>query len=437
MYPYKNVDSGKRGHASGFVAAVMALGVLLVGCTNPFVADNALPGDTGGLTISGIYTGTSGASNAISYTVFGSVSLDDVEQYEVTVTDGPGGGGDQTAEVAADADGFAATVEFEDLVPGEWTVDVTGYDDAGAPIVRGSAPVIVERGEYTAVDVPVAPTTGEGDGDMTLDIEWPTQEAGDYPTTDVVTGFSYSIVGLDGQNDDRDSDGVVQLDDIDSEPAYSHEEGDGEHTLTIDKEGFDSGAYFVQVELTTDSHSPYGTAARYDEVWYVYDNLTTEHTVALTESDFSFGGGAGISVTLQTEEDLQQFFDGLDESGEEIASGAEFSISVDLEDSDGGSIDGASLTWRINTMDVDPEEDTLDIYELSGGEEELIGQLTGVDVTDSTLTFTPEHGVDEEGDIDTEVDFPAGVSLLVTLQVEHDDLFYSSSFNVEVTEPDD
>ena len=436
MYPVHKVVSGKSRVVFHVVTGVIAAAVLLAGCTNPFVGDNAA-GATGALIVSGVNTGSAGGASAVSYTVFGAISLADVDTYDVHLKDGPGGAADQSRQgISATSTGFAESVAFEDLVPGDWTVEVVGNNSDGNAIIRGELVATVVRGEYTPVDVPVAPITGNGFGNLALTMTWPTQDEGDYQTTDVVTGFSYSIVALESQGADHDSGGVVLLDDVDTEDAYSFTEGGAVHTLSIGAENLPSGAWFVQVALTSDNASPYGTVARYDEVWYVSDNLSTTHTVALTEWDFSFGGGAGISVTLQTEEDLQQFFAGLDESGEEVASGSEFNIGAELVDSDGSPVTGASLTWRINSVAIAEELGTLDIVELSGGEETVVGRLSGVAVDESTLSFTPDHGVDGNGDLDESVDFPAGVSILVTLQVEHAGTLYSGSFRVKVTEPE-
>lgn len=410
------------------IVAPLALVVALVGCTNPFLADNQLLGGTGGIRISGVQSAASGGSTSIRATVFPVVELSYAGSYDVVIKDGPGGGGDQTREgVGVTEDGFFEdNVEFVDLVPGEWTVEVIGYDAGGREFVRGETPVTVVRGEVATSDVPVRPNSGDGNGDLALDLVWPAQDDGEYRTTDVVTGYTYTIAGVDGQSG-RDSDGIQ---------PYSEEAQGGEYTLSIDEEDLEAGAYLVTVELVSENASPYGTVARYDELWYVYGNLTTAHTVHLDESDFSFGGGAGIGVTLETEEDLNRFFSGLDESGQEVASGAPFTISVALEDSEGNDItDSATLSWRINGKAVAADQGELDLVEFSGGEDRTIGRLTGIATEvegSSGLTFTPAHGVDEDGVVQTEIDFPAGVSILVTLQVEHDGVHYSDSFTVEV-----
>ena len=414
-------------------ATLLALLFVTIGCTNPFVSDNQLLGGTGGIRISGVQSGASGGSTNIRSTVFPSVELDFAGSYDVTIKDGPGGGADQVREgIAVTESGhFEDDVEFDDLVPGEWTVEVIGYDGEGRVFIRGEMPVTVLRGEVTTADVPVRPNSDDGHGDLALDLVWPAQDDGEYKTTDVVTGYKYSITGLNGQPD-RGSDGIE---------AYSDDAQNGEYTLSLREEGLEAGAYFVTVELVSENASPYGTVARYDEVWYVYENLPTEHTVYLDESDFSFGGGAGIGVTLETEEDLSTFFAGLEESGQEVASGEAFNITVALEDSNGNDItDSATLSWRINGKAISADQEELDVVEFSGSEERTVGRLTNIstEVDESSgLTFTPAHGVDEDGEIDTDIDFPAGVSILVTLQVAHDGVYYSDSFTVEVVESGD
>ncbi|MGM0675542.1 MAG: hypothetical protein ACQETQ_12680, partial [Spirochaetota bacterium] len=79
--------------------------------------------------------------------------------------------------------------------------------------------------------------------------------------------------------------------------------------------------------------------------------------------------------------------------------------------------------------------------DITTGDGTLVGQLTGVGFTDTDgdgtkeFAFTPDHGATDDGsDIDTTKDFPAGVSILVTMEVEQDGLYYSGSHTVEVIE---
>lgn len=405
-----------------------ALVFLIIGCTNPFVSGNQLLGGTGGLTISGVQSGASGGSTSIRSTVFPSVELSYAGSYDVVIKDGPGGAGDQAREgiAATEAGYFENDVEFEDLVPGEWTVEVIGYDDEERVFIRGEKQVTIVRGEVATTDVPVRPNAGDGLGNLALNVLWPAQDEGEYKTTDVVTGYRFTITGLEGQPD-RGSNGIEAFDDAPQ---------DGEYTLSLAEEDLESGAYMVTVELISENASPYGTVARYDELWYVYESLTTEHTVNLDESDFSFGGGAAIGVTLETEDDLNMLFEGLEQSGQEVVSGDSFDITVALEDSNGNDItDSADLTWRLNGNAISSGQGELDLVEFSGSEERTIGRLAGIatEVNDSSgLTFTPASGVNDDGEIDNDVDFPAGVSILVTLQVAHDGVHYSDSFTVEV-----
>ncbi len=426
-----------------FAAGVLAL--VISACTGPFALDSDQ--HFGGLRVSGVESGAMGAQ-----TVFPSVDFDDIAEYEIVLSDGPSGAADQEA-IVEETNGGEIGAEFTDLVPGEWTIHVNAYDgdsdNGGDRIASGSTWVDVERGTFTEISVAISPVDdSDGDGTWELDITWPAQDDGDYKTTDVVTGYEFSIVAL-GDTPDPEFDDVTESfngsADDDLYTLSLHEELDSEDTE------LQAGAYFFSVELTSESASPYGTVARYDEIWYIAENRVSRRTVdtdtevALEEEDFSFGGGTSIDIAIDNEEDFEQFFKGLDESEVEVESGEQFDVEVEIED-DGASVTPDEVVWRINTQpldesndDYDAEEDTLDIFD--DAYDKLVGQLTNVDTEfgedDDGLAFTPAYGVDENGDIDDGTEFPAGVAILVTLQVEYEGLYYSDSFSVTVVESND
>ncbi|MFO8063016.1 MAG: hypothetical protein R6V29_00100 [Spirochaetia bacterium] len=186
-----------RAVIHGVVAA--ALAVALIGCTSPFLADEPSGDDTGGLRISGVASG--GVS---TQTVFPSFELTDVASYEVSLSNGPSGSTDpNTIDVAAnDSDGqFADTVAFEDLVPGDWDLTVDGYDADGNKVVsNGGQTISITRGEYNETTATVELLDGAS-GNLAAEVTWPIDPDGDdYTETDVVTGYSYTIEGLDNSN---------------------------------------------------------------------------------------------------------------------------------------------------------------------------------------------------------------------------------------------
>ncbi|MFP4068521.1 MAG: hypothetical protein ACLFS5_13605 [Spirochaetaceae bacterium] len=404
------------------VGVVTAIAIGFAGCTNPFTsgAGGASGGDTGSIRIVGVSSGSMSTQ-----TVFPDFDLSEVASYDVQLTDGPSGSGDQSAVVEADETGQIAGdgAMFEDLVPGEWSLQVEGYSDydadneesAGNKLVSGTETVTVERGTYKDITATVQLLDGDGEGSFAATLDWSEAETADDYEIAGVSGYSYTFTDLDDETTYDDTDGITT--DL------------GDSTLTIADDALPAGTYMLEVKLTADNEPPYQTVARYSEVWYVYENVATEETITLTEDDFSYGGGAAISVSIDTLEDLENFFTELEESGvSEVASGEEFTISADVPEADG-------FTWYINGDTVDSLVTAEDTVNIEDGNGNVIGRLTGVSSADGQLSFTPEHGTDGEGNIDESTDFPAGVVILVTLLVEQDGNVYSGSHSVEVLEP--
>lgn len=404
---------------------------LLIACTNPYAMQQ---GGVGTLRLSGVHSGGIGAA-----TVFPEVDLSDIESYEITLTDGPNAGEFEPRTVASDEDGqldAGSGLEFEDLVPGDWTVQVRGFsgaDGTGDLLVSGAREgVQISRGDFTDVTVTVYLVDDpdlEETGEWILDLDWP-EDAGDYSTTDVVTGYSVSFEPFDGQ-DVTDA----TIDETDALDA------DGRR-LSLSGTDFVPGPYLMDIELHSDNKSPYKTVARYTEIWYVYGNQTTARAegepgdgpVELSEADFSFGGGARFGVTVEQLADLEQFFDDSKESS--VASGSGFTISADLVDSDGEPLTADNLTWRVNSQEVTDGED---VVITEGSEEDEIGLVTGVSIESdgSQLSFIPDQGWDDDEEAFSEdLDFPAGVTLNVTLIVEEGGEYYSGSHSVTVEEAD-
>ncbi|MFW6368677.1 MAG: hypothetical protein ACOCZ9_02965 [Spirochaetota bacterium] len=413
----------------GYFGLALVLLGFIAACTSPFAAQQG----SGILRLSGVQSGEIG-----SQTVFPTVDLSGIDSYEVTLKDGPNEAEfeSKTTNDVDDSGQIKAgeNLQFEDLVPGEWTVEVEGFSEEngnGDLLVSGSAEnVQINRGEFNEVDVTVYLIDDPPDdetGDWELDLTWPSDADidGDYSTTDVVTDYSVSFEPFDGQDD---SDAT-----IDETDALNGTQ------LSLSGTDFEPGPYLMDIELYSDNKSPYKTVARYTEIWYVYGNQTTaraegepgDGAIALAESDFSFGGGSRFGVNVEELEDLNQFFEGSEDST--VASDSEFTITSDLQDSAGNDLTADQLTWRINDQEVSDGDD----IEITEGEnEDPVGRLTDVTLENdgSDLRFTPNEGVNENGDFDNNVDFPAGVTLNVTLVVENDGEYYSGDHSVTVEE---
>lgn len=70
----------------------------------------------------------------------------------------------------------AATSEIGGLAAGTWTVSVTANNQAGQAIGRGSASVAVKAGKRVGLSIQVRPL--EGNGTLSLALEWPAADVG-------------------------------------------------------------------------------------------------------------------------------------------------------------------------------------------------------------------------------------------------------------------
>ncbi len=400
-------------------AAVLGVAFVLfsAACANPVGGSggsggaDSSAGGPGSLSVSGVQPGGDGIQ---ALTVFPDLSLSEVTHYRIELTDGPGSGSDQAPGqvqvVASDEDGqIGDPVVFEDLVPGGWTVVVEGFDgdeptlgyDAageepqtdGNKLVRGEQSVDIGGGAVADVSVTVALLDNSGEtGTWEATFNWP-ENAGDYPITDVVTGYTWELVDFD--MDPEDPEHVVASGD--GSPGL-----DREFTIGGDVE---PGRYFLTVQLKADDKpDPYTTVARYDELWYVYSNVTTAKIVSFSEDDFAFGGGAAFTVSLDGLEltDLEQFFNLGDNST--VQAGEEFTITADPEDGEGPMSD-VTLSWRINGSFAAHED------EIEG-----VGSVT---IDDNSLTFVPS--ADQAGNV-----------VRITLVVDDGTMAYSGTHGVRV-----
>ena len=387
---------------AAFVAVFLAF---FSGCTSPFIVQNGF-GGIGSLRLSGVVAGETGAQ-----TVFPDASLVAIESYTITLgesEDGrPDGAGfhEQTIE-----SGEFDDVEFTDLVPGEWTIEVAGYDspdgdeDNGAMLVTGTVEdVTIERGEVEEITVPVSPT-GEGEGSFELTLDWENAfDEVDTPDTDVVTDYKYTLTDLEDEgievSGDSDEDG---WDDTDAT------------SVTLRSEDVPAGQYLLGVELINEDSADetYEVVSTYYEVWYIFGGAETEAEKRLSEAHFSFGGGATINIELETPDDLEGFFEATTEST--VAAGEIATLRLGDVSEEIDTENGDNVIWRIDgdkASSVDEADETRDDITIDQADEEK-------------LKFKPE------------AEFPPGVTLNITLQIEKDGDFYSGSHAMTVGQPE-
>ena len=394
--PYYNLKSA-------MLALLVAVTALVAGCTNPVLLQDGFR-SIGSLRLAGVLAGETGVQ-----TVFPDTGLTSVESYVIVLGGSEEGRPDeaQSHEKTVDSDAFNDSVEFSDLVPGEWTIEVSGYDAPdgaegdGVELVYGYVEdVPIVRGEIEEITVPVT-TTGKGEGSWQLTLDW--EDAFDdveTPDTDVVTRYEYTLTDLETDEVEYDGSGSVDADAVDV-------------SLGSEGENVDAGQYLLGVELINEDSADeiYETVSTYYEVWYIFGGSETAASKTLSESNFSFGGGATINIELEIPDDLEGFFDATAEST--VAAGEKATLNLggvsDVIDTDNGD----EVTWLINGDKASSDE----------GNDETDERIQINDASEDGLTFSPDS------------QFPPGVTLNITLQIKKDGDFYSGSHAMTVDQP--
>lgn len=369
------------------LATVLLSGFLLPACTSPYhpgggvaeAVEDAVEEALGILRIGSVLPGGDGIAAS---SVFPDVTADAINWYSIEITNQADSAVTYSQDVAAGGSGdIAAPVVFEDVVPGDYDVVVLGFDgsigDAGATqLVEGTDVVAVGAAAEASLDVSVTLISDSGvDGSWSFTLEWPIDSGDAFPITDVVTSAEYSVDG-----------GSTWT-------AGTVAEVGGNRSLTVSGTRA-PGSFQLQVRLNTDKPAPYDTVYTYVEQWHVFGNVSTSKELILSSDEFSYGGDAGITVSVDLLSDPGNFFDGVPDST--VTGGNSFVINLDQSDPLTGAA-GASYAWRVDGV-------------TQAGE-------TG---TSLTLPTT----VDE-----------AGVVKLITLEVSVDGVVYSGSHRVRILAP--
>ncbi len=384
------------------IAAIGVIALIAAGCSNPFGGSDGSDGGnadgsaTGSVSVTGVQPDGEGLS---AQTVFPEFSLTEVMHYRVELTNNSEAP-EPDAQVVDAVDGQPDGAEFLDLVPDTWTVTIEGFGDPGGgeptdgpKLVRGESSVVVERGQITSVEVGVelldAEAAGDDHGSIRFTLTWPESVGTEYQdTADFIENYEITLADAD------DSETTFAVDPTEHEVLFNVDE----QVLTIERE-LPAGRYFLTATLNSNKPDPYQIVARYDELWYVYANVETQNSVELTEQQFSFGGGATFTVTIEDFEDLEQFFEGAADSS--VAAGSEFALSAAWD----SLADDAILRWRIEGEYVEHGE------QLDG-----LGSIT---IDGDALSFTPQEDA-------------AGRTIVVTLVVELDGMLYSGAHSVTI-----
>jgi hypothetical protein len=358
----------------------------LFACSNPTLQVVSPAGNNGELVISSVNPEGSGLQ---ARTVFPEFALGDVEQYTVALTNGPGSTASHSVVVASDGNGdFAEAVTFTDLIPGPWTLSVTGNNSEAEVVLFGSESVFVAGGERRTFSVPVRLLEGDDDlGRWAASYSWPSEllGEGDYDKIGAVSGYRIFI-------QDAATQEVTEVSGTESQSLESSGISvffaPDEQALTVTAEDQASQSFWLTVELLTDRADPFQVLARYDERWYVRGNLTSSTAVAFAESDFSFGGGANIALDLTDLDRFEELTDNyfFETPGSSVAAGETFSIQA-------AGLENVSFGWRINGEAVaDVTGDTLTM-ETTAAEAGQVRRITLVVTAADGTRYSAGHSV--------------------------------------------
>ncbi len=355
-------------------------------CSNPTLQVTSAADSSGELTISSVRPEGSGLQ---ARTVFPEFELGDVDSYTVALTNGPGGTTSHSVVVDADGSGdFAEAVVFTDLIPGPWTLSVTGRNSDSEVVLVGTQSVFVAGGERRTFTVPVRLLDGADDlGRWAASYSWPEELTGDggFDKIGSVTGYRIFIQDASTQDvTEITGTGSQSLETAGITVFFAPDAQD----LTITAEDQASQSFWLTVELLTDRADPFQVLARYDERWYVRGNLTSSTAVAFAETDFSFGGGANIALDLTDLDRFEELTDNyfFETPGSSVAAGETFTIQA-------AGLENVSFGWRINGEALaDATGDTLTM-ETTAAEAGQVKRITLVVTAADGTRYSAGHSV--------------------------------------------
>ena len=355
-------------------------------CSNPTIQVTSPADSAGELAISSVHPEGSGLQAS---TVFPEFDLSDVASYTVALTNGPGRTDPHSVVVDANGSGnFAEAVVFTNLIPGRWTLSVTGRNSDSEVVLAGSQSVFVAGGERRTFTVPVRLLDGADDlGQWAANFSWPEELTGEggFDKIGAVTGYRIYIQDASTQNVTE----IIGTSSQSLETAgitvfFAPDAKD----LTITAEDQASQSFWLTVELLTDRADPFQVLARYDERWYVRGNLTSSTAVAFAETDFSFGGGANIALDLTDLDRFEELTDNyfFETPGSSVAAGETFTIQA-------AGLENVSFGWRINGEALaDATGDTLTM-ETTAAEAGQVKRITLVVTAADGTRYSAGHSV--------------------------------------------
>lgn len=246
------------------------IGVLLAGCANPFDgSENDYSDSDSGTGSVEISLGTLSASSIVPDVV------STVDQHRVTLT--RDGHNDITQSVAAESNG-SGSITLTDVPVGTWEVLVESLDtdqDPNAVVGQsdGTHTVTVAQGSTAPVGpISATPTTG-GSGVLELTVSWPESEVTEIGE-DVLIRPDSSVMNISFN--------------LTGTPVTG---------ATYSNTSVASGSYTLRLTLQRNSGPGQVDVATIIEAVHIYDNVTTQGTIALTSNDIAQPPAAPTGVS--------------------------------------------------------------------------------------------------------------------------------------------
>jgi len=414
--------------------ALCALG-LASGCSSPFGAEHSRDAQPSAASAVGgrvvVSAGSDSRSAAIgALTVFPDFETSAILSYKITLSSDAL---DNLVTVVNDLDNgaFPEEVQLVDVIPGTWTVTVSGYDhedpehENANELVRGQADdAVVTAGNTTSVGpIPLGHLEG-GEGSYAVTVTWPTNQD--------VQKAEYRL-------DDGSEQGLWVL----YEDDFEELEDGARRSMTIGDDARDAGSFWLTVRL--DDGRTY-----VDELVYVYANLVSTETINLSAQDFPAQEVTEESIIQAITEQIEENIDPENEDSDfqiaqgddgdyvyvgtgggtlefdQINAGGTISFEVRSEGYQGGNLNNTvSVTWEDEAGDEQVIESTVRYpYETNGGDDKVLlgaGELG-------------DYGLDENGFKRIEFNIPEHSGFKIEFQGGTDRSYTFGGFEVSLEE---